>query len=81
MGRSKGTIISVKVPIKWASMTDRQKTRLNRITGRDSRVIKGYLGVTWVFCRSNPKRRFITNSQFGLKIGTVYTDYNLSGDE
>jgi len=26
-------------------MTDRQKTRLNRITGRDSRVIKAYLGV------------------------------------
>jgi len=45
MGRSKGTIISVKVPIKWASMTDRQKTRLNRSTGRDSRVIKAYLGV------------------------------------
>ncbi|MGY5881388.1 MAG: transposase [Candidatus Thorarchaeota archaeon] len=45
MGRSKGTIISVKVPIKWDSMTDRQKTRLNRITGRDSRVIKAYLGV------------------------------------
>ena len=45
MGRSKGVIISVKVPIKWASMTDRQRTRLNRITGRDSRVIKAYLGV------------------------------------
>ncbi|TFG28189.1 hypothetical protein EU528_11610 [Candidatus Thorarchaeota archaeon] len=45
MGRSKGTIISVKVPIKWNSMTDRQKTRLNQITGRDSRVIKTYLGV------------------------------------
>ncbi len=45
MGRSKGTIISVKVPIRWTVMTDRQKTRLNRITGRDSRVIKGYLGV------------------------------------
>ncbi len=26
-------------------MTDRQTTRLNRITGRDSRVIKAYLGV------------------------------------
>ncbi len=26
-------------------MTDNQKTRLNRITGRDSRVIKAYLGV------------------------------------
>ncbi|MHA1614509.1 MAG: zinc ribbon domain-containing protein [Candidatus Thorarchaeota archaeon] len=45
MGRSKGTIISVKVPLRWGSMTDRQKTRLNRITGRDSRVIKAYLGV------------------------------------
>ncbi|TFG96104.1 hypothetical protein E4H12_11845 [Candidatus Thorarchaeota archaeon] len=45
MGRSKGTIISVKVPIRWTAMTDRQKTRLNRITGRDSRVIKAYLGV------------------------------------
>ncbi len=45
MGRSKGTIISVKVPIRWDAMTDRQKTRLNRITGRDTRVIKAYLGV------------------------------------
>jgi IS605 OrfB family transposase len=45
MGRSKGTIISVKVPIRWDSMTDRQKTRLNRIAGRDTRVIKAYLGV------------------------------------
>ncbi len=45
MGRSKGTIISVKVPIKWDGMTDRQKTRLNRITGRDTRVIKAYLGI------------------------------------
>ncbi|MGY5858176.1 MAG: transposase [Candidatus Thorarchaeota archaeon] len=45
MGRSKGMIISVKVPIKWNSMTDRQKTRLNQITGRDTRVIKAYLGV------------------------------------
>ncbi|MGY5876025.1 MAG: transposase [Candidatus Thorarchaeota archaeon] len=45
MGRSKGTIISVKVPIRWDVMTDRQKTRLNRNTGRDTRVIKAYLGV------------------------------------
>ncbi len=45
MSRSKGTVISVKVPIKWDVMTDRQKTRLNRITGRDTRVIKAYLGV------------------------------------
>jgi transposase len=45
VGRSKGTIISVKVPIHWGIMTDRQKTRLNRISGRDSRVIKAFLGV------------------------------------
>jgi IS605 OrfB family transposase len=35
----------VKVPIRWDSMTDRQKTRINRITGRDTRVVKAYLGV------------------------------------
>jgi len=45
MGRSKGTIISVKVPINWDVMTERQRTRLSRITGRDTRVIKAYLGV------------------------------------
>jgi len=45
MGRSKGTIISVKVPIQRDSMTDRQKTRLSQITGRDTRVIRAYLGV------------------------------------
>lgn len=45
MGRSKGTIISVKVPVRWDVMTQRQRTRLNRITGRDTRVIKAYLGV------------------------------------
>lgn len=45
MARSKGTIISVKVPIRWNVMTERQRTRLSRITGRDTRVIKAYLGV------------------------------------
>lgn len=45
MGRSKGIIVSVKVPIRWDIMTDRQKTRLSQITGRDTRVIKAYLGV------------------------------------
>ncbi len=45
MGRSKGVMISVKVPINWDAMTDKKKTRLNRITGRDTRVIKAYLGV------------------------------------
>ncbi len=45
MRRSKGTVISVKVPIRWNTMTDRQKARLSQITGRDTRVIKAYLGV------------------------------------
>ena len=45
MGRSKGIIVSVKVPIRWDIMTDKQKTRLSQITGRDTRVIKAYLGV------------------------------------
>jgi transposase len=45
MSRSKGTIVSVKVPIKWESMTNRQRTRLSQITGRDTRVIRAYLGV------------------------------------
>jgi len=45
MGRSKGTVISVKVPIRWDVMTGRQKARLSQITGRDTRVIKAYLGV------------------------------------
>lgn len=45
MKRSKGMVISVKVPIYWEMMTDRQKTRLSRITSRDTRVIKAFLGV------------------------------------
>ena len=45
MGRSKGIIVSVKVPVQWDIMTDRQKTRLSQITGRDTRVIKAYLGI------------------------------------
>nr|KXH71287.1 MAG: hypothetical protein AM324_08870 [Candidatus Thorarchaeota archaeon SMTZ1-83] len=45
MGRSKGKIISIKIPIRWGMMTNRQRTRINRITGRDTRVIKAYLGV------------------------------------
>ncbi len=45
MGRSNGSIISVKVPIRWDAMTEKQKIRLSRITGRDTRVIKAYLGV------------------------------------
>jgi IS605 OrfB family transposase len=45
VGRSKGTMITVKVPINWEVMTERQKRRLSRITSRDTRVIKAYLGV------------------------------------
>jgi IS605 OrfB family transposase len=45
VGRSSGVMITVKVPVKWDVMTDRQKTRLSRITSRDTRVIKAYLGV------------------------------------
>ncbi len=45
MGRSSGVMITVKVPIKWDVMTERQKTRLSRITSRDTSVIKAYLGV------------------------------------
>ncbi|MHA2212944.1 MAG: hypothetical protein ACW992_07280, partial [Candidatus Thorarchaeota archaeon] len=45
MTHSKGTIISVKVPIRWDIMTEIQKTRLSQTTGRDTRVIAAYLGV------------------------------------
>jgi IS605 OrfB family transposase len=45
VGRSSGVMTTVKVPIRWDVMTDRQKTRLSRITSRDTRVIKAYLGV------------------------------------
>jgi IS605 OrfB family transposase len=38
-------VISVKVPIRWESMPEKDKTRLTRITGRDSRVIRAFLGV------------------------------------
>jgi len=42
---SRKVVISVKVPILWESMSDRDRTRLNRITGRDTRVIRAFLGV------------------------------------
>ncbi len=35
----------MKIPIRWDIMTNKQKTRLSQITGRDTRVIKAYLGV------------------------------------
>ncbi|MGY5852005.1 MAG: transposase [Candidatus Thorarchaeota archaeon] len=45
MGRSKKPVISVKVPIAFDIMTMKQRTRINRITGRDTRVIHAYLGI------------------------------------
>jgi IS605 OrfB family transposase len=45
MVRSKGCVISVKVPVKWDAMTQNDRTRLSRITSRDSRVIRAFLGV------------------------------------
>ena len=45
MARSQGVIIAVKVPIKWESMTKRTQQRLRQIVGRDTRVIRAFLGV------------------------------------
>ncbi|TFH03565.1 MAG: transposase, partial [Candidatus Thorarchaeota archaeon] len=45
MARSQGTTISVKVPINWESMTDRSRQRLRQIVGRDTRVIRAFLGI------------------------------------
>jgi transposase len=45
MARSKGVIISVKVPINWEEMTERSKRRLRQTIGRDTRVIRAFLGI------------------------------------
>ncbi len=45
MARSKGVIISVKVPINWEAMTKRTRQRLRQTVGRDTRVIRAFLGV------------------------------------
>ncbi len=45
MARSKGVTISVKVPINWESMTKRAKQRLRQTVGRDTRVIRAFLGI------------------------------------
>jgi transposase len=45
MARSKGVTISVKVPINWEVMTERTKQRLRQTVGRDTRVIRAFLGV------------------------------------
>jgi IS605 OrfB family transposase len=45
MARSEGVTISVKIPIKWEVMTKRTKQRLRQIVGRDTRIIRAFLGV------------------------------------
>ncbi|MHA1961951.1 MAG: zinc ribbon domain-containing protein [Candidatus Thorarchaeota archaeon] len=45
MTRSKGVIISVKVPINWDIMTERKQQRLRQIVGRDTRAIRAFLGI------------------------------------
>jgi IS605 OrfB family transposase len=45
MTQSRGLVIAVKVPIKWESMTKRTRQRLRQIVGRDTRVIRAFLGI------------------------------------
>lgn len=45
MTQTKGVIISVKVPINWEQMTERKQQRLRQTVGRDTRVIRAFLGV------------------------------------
>ena len=45
MAWSKGVTISVKVPINWESMTERTRQRLRQTVGRDTRVIRVFLGI------------------------------------
>jgi transposase len=44
MAWSKGVTISVKVPINWGVMTERTRQRLRQTVGRDTRVIRAFLG-------------------------------------
>ncbi len=45
MGRSQGTTIGVKIPIAWDKMTRSTRQNLRQIVGRDTRIIKAYLGI------------------------------------
>ncbi|MGV9169366.1 MAG: zinc ribbon domain-containing protein [Promethearchaeia archaeon] len=45
MAPTKGPTISVKVPINWDALGSQGRTRLEQIVGRDSRVIRAYIGV------------------------------------
>ena len=45
MVRSKGVTIAVKVPINWDVMTVRARQRLRQTVGRDTRVVRAFLGI------------------------------------
>jgi transposase len=45
MAQSKYVTISVKIPINWDIMTERTKQRLRQTVGRDTRVIRAFLGI------------------------------------
>ena len=45
MALSKGVTISVKIPINWDMMAERTKQRLRQTVGRDTRVIRAFLGI------------------------------------
>ncbi|MFX1559089.1 MAG: hypothetical protein ACFFBL_00740, partial [Promethearchaeota archaeon] len=45
MAHSKGVTISVKIPINWEAMTERTMQRLRQTVGRDTRVIRAFLGI------------------------------------
>ncbi len=45
MAQSKDVTISVKVPINWDNMTERTRQRLRQTVGRDTRVIRAFLGI------------------------------------
>ncbi len=45
MGRSNGVTITVKVPVAWDKMTKHKQQRLVQIVGRDTRIIRSFLGI------------------------------------
>ncbi len=45
MARPNGVTIAVKVPINWHTMTARTRRRLRQTVGRDTRVIRAFLGI------------------------------------
>ncbi|MHA2378766.1 MAG: hypothetical protein ACXADS_05790 [Candidatus Thorarchaeota archaeon] len=45
MARSKGVTVSVRIPINRDAMTKRTTQRLRQIVGRDTRVIRSFLGI------------------------------------